>query len=156
MDRLWRFGSMMALLWAVGCGSERRDPVAPAEGPKVVTAMVDGAAFASQTVLGTFTANTLDVSAYASGQKLLIGSSVIDGPGTYPISTNGTTAAVGFGAGFDYWAGEGSGTLTVTEVTPTRFSATFSFVGHFYSWDNPPPPPDSVRVENGFIDINLP
>lgn len=163
MDRLWRFGSTAALLWFVGCGGEGSDPVAvTGEGRKVITAMVDGEAFVSDHVFATWPDGALMVRARSGNRVLTIHSTEIHGPGAYVMATDPDAPTSG---GFSYdedhafWTGGGSGEegiLTLTTATSTHLTGTFAFVGYLYSWDYPPPAPDSVRVEHGFLDIAMP
>lgn len=163
MDRLRRFGWTAALLWVVGCGGEGSDPVAvTGEGRKVITAMVDGEAFVSDNVWTTWSDGALMVKAWSRNRILTIQSTEIDGPGAYVMATDPdarTWGGVTYDDDHGFSTGSGSGeegVLMLTTATSTHLTGTFAFVAYLYSWDHPPPEPDSVRVEHGFLDVELP
>ena len=162
MNRTARIGSLMTLIWVIGCSGDGSDPLAPAGGAKHVWATVDGELFISDTVFADLVGDHLQVIVWRGSDVLRIVSQEIAGAGTYAMSADpsaATYASVSIEGRYHFttgWGPPSDGTLTLTTVSPNRVIGTFSFVGVDYSWDAPWTTGETVTVQNGVLDLTLP
>ncbi len=166
MRSVVRFIAAISLSAGAACGGDPSGLEGPG-GEYYLSAKVDGSAWSasSSTILTTGSTAipgyiTLQGSS-GSGNVQTIGLQLgfIPGPGTYPLGVNQATTAGGTGVyaeGPRSWTTPFSGAagiVTITELTSTRITGTFSFDGDAVGTTNPPL---SHEVREGKFSVPLP
>jgi len=121
---------LVALILAVGCGSDGpTDPVDELE-PGSIVGTIDGTDWSTTNAVVIYVNGRLVASGIGT-QNLGFGFGVTaQSTGTYATGGNGEASGIISGAGADRWeatAPGGSGTLTITNFASNEVAGTFSF-----------------------------
>jgi hypothetical protein len=136
MRRLFMAGIMLA---ALGCGGSDSDPMGPDDNGDPgslpvgsMTARIDGAQWSNSIAPAVaYTGSILAIAASNPSLTTLGFAVIATAPGTYPIGpSEPTNALLTIGASGQTWhssAGGGSGSITITTLTPGSAAGTFQF-----------------------------
>jgi hypothetical protein len=125
---------------------------------KVLTAIVNGAAFSATTVSAGYLDGNLTVGGFTGLKNLSINATNLTGPGTYSFNVGNQWSALAewidgdvgsFSSGYG-----GVGTLTLTTATLSRVTGTFSFTAYTSAGTGAGKP--VVTVLSGVIDVTSP
>jgi len=145
---------------AAGCGGTKatEGPTGSNTSAKVLTASVNGTAFAATTVSGGFLNGSLTIAGVNGLRSLNIAAINLSGPGTYSLNMGNPNSALAmFGDGntgqFSTGYG-GTGSLTLTTATLGHIKGTFTFTAYTSAGGGLGKP--VVTVLDGVFDITIP
>jgi hypothetical protein len=125
---------------------------------KVLTATINGTAFAATSVTAAFLNGNLAIAGVSGGRSIQLNAVNVSGPGTISLNLGNQWSALGqhidgsvgqFSTGYG-----GTGSLTLTTATLSRVTGTFTFTAYTSAGGGLGKP--VITVLNGLFDITSP